>query len=123
MERSLKNVLFCFRMVPATFEKLLGVVNEVYQGKMQRGDSPVIDPRKSLLMTISYLAQKSTLLQIADRFNVADSTVLYESEYVISLLGELKDRFIVWPRERDCAAVASQFYRSNGNHFPGKTIS
>lgn len=104
-------------MSPTTFEVLLSVIGRLYENKLSRGDNPVITPRKGLLLTIFYLAHQDTLNEISDRFNVAESTVLYEVEYVINILVNLRSRYIIWPRENDCEVIATEFEARAG--FPG----
>lgn len=104
-------------MSPDTFEHLLSVVGPHYDDKIGRGDNPTITSRKALLLTVFYLAHQDTINEISDRFNVAESTALYESEYIISILTILRSEYIIWPRENDCAIIAAEYEARAG--FPG----
>jgi len=116
-KQDLKYVFFCIRMVPDTFELLLGAVGPKYVPKFKRGDGIAIDAKKASLIGVFYLAHKDTYVEIADRFNVAESSAVYEVEYIIYILGDLRSRYICWPQENHCYGIARQFQDRAG--FPG----
>lgn len=107
--------VFLSSMIPETFETLLGVVGPLYKDKIQRGDGQLVDARKALLMSVFYLAQRESYFAIADRFDVAESTCIYEVEYILTILIGLKSKYIVWPRKEDCPAITHQFQERAGH--------
>jgi len=77
---------------------------------MQYGEAPAITVEKATLMTLWYLAGQSPMESESDRFGVAPSTVYHELHCIVDILCTLSHKFIVWPKEHECAVVRQQFY-------------
>ncbi|KAJ1531395.1 hypothetical protein ONE63_000076 [Megalurothrips usitatus] len=59
---------FRFRMKKDTFWALVEVIRPHYPKKWKRGDAPLVDCPKAVLMTLSYLGHQTSMDDIGDRF-------------------------------------------------------
>lgn len=112
-----------FRMKKDTFWALVEVVRPSYPVKLTRGDAPVVDCSKAVLITLCYLGHEDSMDDVGDRFGVALSTVHTEVHRVVNILCSLRKKFIVWPKANECAIIEEQFRmrvaKSGGPGFPG----
>ncbi|XP_011859463.1 PREDICTED: putative nuclease HARBI1 [Vollenhovia emeryi] len=106
-----------YRMMKNTYWALVNTVRPYYPVKCQRGDAPLVTVEKAVLMTLCYLGKHVPLSDIGDRFAVAQSTVFKEARTIIHILCDLRDTFIVWPKESECVVLSRQFKARAG--FPG----
>ena len=93
-----------------TFKELVKVIAPRYVPKMQHSDTPAITVDKATLMTLWYLAGQSPMESLGDRFDVVPSTVYHEVNRIVDILCILSSKFILWPKEHECAVVRQQFY-------------
>ncbi|XP_039309060.1 putative nuclease HARBI1 [Solenopsis invicta] len=84
---------------------------------MQRGDASIITVDKATLMALWYLAGQSAMESGGDRFGVAPSTIYHEIHRIVDILCTLSHKFIVWPKEHECAIIRQQFNDRAG--YPG----
>ncbi|KAJ1519237.1 hypothetical protein ONE63_011606 [Megalurothrips usitatus] len=108
---------FRFRMKKDTFWALVEVIRPHYPKKWKRGDAPLVDCPKAVLMTLSYLGHQTSMDDIGDRFGVAVSTVHKEVHRIAKIICSLKSTFIIWPKANECTIIEQQFRERAG--FPG----
>lgn len=103
----------CFRMTRATFEVIcenLGQFQELLPSWTEGRDHVTIE--KQLLITLWYIATQDTTHNIADRFNVTESSVVRCRDRVFSVfLTHLKQQFIIWPTNNIRQEVVDAFRR------------
>ena len=100
-----------------TVYKLTEIVRISYPQKLPRGDVPAIGVVRAVAITVWYLAHEVSMDDVGDTFGVALSTVHKEVSCIVDILCSWKGRFIVWPKERECATLQHQFQERAG--FPG----
>lgn len=103
-------------MMKSTYWILVDIVRPYYPVKCHRGDTPLVTVEKAVLMTLCYLGKHVPLSDIGDRFAVAQSTVFKEVKTIIYILCDLRDTFIVWPKESECVVLSRQFEARAGFH-------
>lgn len=82
------------------------------------GGREPVSVEKQLLVTLFYLGNQDTILKIADRFNISESTVISSRNRVINaIVLHLKPKFISWPYQNELQIIKDYFQRKNG--FPG----
>ncbi|XP_033725148.1 putative nuclease HARBI1 [Pecten maximus] len=106
-----------FRMSPQTFDILSGYLENCPElQKEGTGGKVPVSVRTQLLLTLWYVGGLDTIIKIADRFGLSESTVILSRTRIIgAILHHLKERFICWPvNQQD---VVTKFVQRNG--FPG----
>lgn len=106
-----------FRMTRDTFQLLVLLIGPHYL-RTNIGGRVAVPLEKCLLMTLWYLAKGETIMSIADRFNVANSTACSIFEDMCQYIVALSDRIIRWPTREEAISVTREFEALAG--FPGK---
>ncbi|XP_071635288.1 putative nuclease HARBI1 [Temnothorax longispinosus] len=107
-----------FRMFPATFEMVLGVIgpglrainNNIPYGRKR------ISEKKQLLIAIWFMATPDSYRSVATKFGVGRATAFRALRRVTYALHCVAPRFIRWPRDQIALNVMERFQRSCG--FP-----
>ena len=97
------------RMTPISFEKLLGLVEDVLQpSRFSRRD--FLSPRRTLTLTILRLAHGLTFLQLSQLFAIGISSAHKCYARGLDAICSLRERFIRMPStERDIASCIASF--------------
>ncbi|XP_060064932.1 putative nuclease HARBI1 [Ylistrum balloti] len=108
-----------FRMSTATLDTLCDSIADFPELKKDgSGGKESVPVRTQLLLTLWYLGGLDTVIKIADRFGVSESTVIMCRTRIIKvILNHLKEKFICWPFGQQAQDVVDNFSKRNG--FPG----
>lgn len=112
------NDFSLLRMKKDTSAALVEVIRPLYPVKLIRGDAPVVDVDRAVLMTLRYIGHEVAMDDVGDMFGVALSSVHKEVHGIVSILCTLSNKFIVWPNENDCTHIQQQFMARAG--IPGR---
>lgn len=83
----------------------------------QGGREP-ISVEKQLYVTLWYRAGSDSIIRIADRFGIAESSVgVCRNRIVDTILNNLKSKFINWPHAEVLEQTIDKCHQRNG--FPG----
>lgn len=105
-----------FRLSRPTFESILNLLNQCPELYVHgHGGREAIPPEKQLLVTLWYLGGTESIIKIADRFGISESSVVLSRKRVFSaLLNNFKNRLISWPKNENIDAVIDRFQTRNG---------
>ena len=119
--------------LPDTFKKFFKMSSETVQviclalstcdellEREPRGGREEIPLHKKVLMTLRYMASQETIciLEISDRFNVTEFSLLRCKEQVINaMIRVLLKRFIKWPSIADLAGISNRFSTMGDNRL------
>lgn len=107
-----------FRLDRSTFAILLVVLHRNMNLPNEFRGKPAIPVEKQALVTLWYLANQETMRSIADRFDIAKSSVHNVIISVCYVLSQLKSEYIKWPNYVKTTAAA---FPSFSNKFLMKT--
>lgn len=106
-----------FRMNKQTFMKLWDMIDGPEFHKVYQGGGLAIPGHMQLLMTLWWLGKGEVMLSVAEKFNVAVSTVYKSTNLVLNRLMSLKNIFISWPNADEVDVVTTAFRLKAG--YPG----
>ncbi|KAK3107882.1 hypothetical protein FSP39_024372, partial [Pinctada imbricata] len=90
-----------------------GLTSRSYPGGREE-----IPLHKRVLMLLRYMASQETLLEISDRFNVTESSlILIRREINNAVFNSVFRRFIKWPSISDLPGLANRFKNLGDNRF------
>ena len=90
----------------STFGILLDVLHINMNVSDECRGKPAIPVEKQVLVTLWYLANQETMRSIADRFDVAKSSVHNVVSNVCCTLSKLKSEYIKWPNDAKTTATS-----------------
>ncbi|XP_046401493.1 putative nuclease HARBI1 [Ischnura elegans] len=105
-----------FRLLPETFEFLLGEIGESLRRDSAWGRVPIAE-EKQILISLWRLATPDSYRSISQRFGVGKATAVRTVRRVTLALTTLAKKYIVWPTGEAAVGVIDGFTRSSG--FPG----
>ncbi|KAM7313294.1 protein ALP1-like [Ixodes scapularis] len=86
------------------------------------GGRPPILAEKTLLIVLSYVGTRATMYQIADRFDITESSVHLCIERVLNFLNSISAQIITWPDQERRRRSQAGFLRKTKGKGPHKTI-
>ncbi|KAG0443373.1 hypothetical protein HPB47_015005 [Ixodes persulcatus] len=86
------------------------------------GGRPQISAEKTLLIVLSYLGTRATMYQIADRFDITESSVHLCIKRVLNFLNGISAQIITWPDQERRRRSQAGFLRKTKGKGPHKTI-
>ncbi|CAG2223980.1 unnamed protein product [Mytilus edulis] len=111
-----------FRVSRNTFEILcqqLGACPEM-RTRLYRGGREELHSIKKVLLVLRYLASQETILEISDKFNVTEYTLLkYRRQVLEAVYNNMMGRIITWPTQNELPDVAQRFNDMGQYQFPG----
>lgn len=108
-----------FRVQRSIFDYLLETIKENIIDE-QHGGRMAIMPDKKIAMFLKFLGSKDTTLNIAQQFNVTESTFIKTRKQVCeALLDKLMHTQICWPSEQEAMQIADAFDHNGQHEFPG----
>ncbi|XP_056003484.1 uncharacterized protein LOC130049636 [Ostrea edulis] len=108
-----------FRLSRPTFDTVKGFLQNCPELGVEgnRGREP-ISVEKQLYVTLWYLGGSDSIIRIADRFGIAESSVIVCRNRIIdTILNNFKSKFIIWPHAEVLEQTIDKFHQRNG--FPG----
>ncbi|XP_056013266.1 uncharacterized protein LOC125672778 [Ostrea edulis] len=108
-----------FRLSRPTFDTVKGFLQNCPElGVEGTGGREPISVEKQLYVTLWYLGGLDSIIRIADRFGIAESSVIVCRNRIIdTILNNLKSKFIIWPHAEVLEQTIDKFHQRNG--FPG----
>ncbi|XP_060083120.1 putative nuclease HARBI1 [Ylistrum balloti] len=109
-----------FRVGRQTFDILCGYFTNSphFPQKEGFGGREPVAIKTQLLVTLWYLGGQETIIKIADRFGMSESTVIMCRKKVVNfILEHLMSKFITWPVGQQAQETVDKFSQRNG--FPG----
>lgn len=108
-----------FRLTRPTFDTIIGFLQDCHELVVEgQGGREPISVEKQLYVTLWYLGGSDSIIRIADRFGIAESSVVVCRNRIIdSILNNLKSKFINWPHAEVLEQTIDKFHQRNG--FPG----
>lgn len=88
-----------FRLSRPTFDTIKGFLQDCHELVVEgQGGREPISVEKQLYVTLWYLGGSGSIIRIADRFGIAESSVVVCRNRIIdTILNNLKAKFINWP--------------------------
>lgn len=108
-----------FRLSRPTFDTIKGFLQDCHELVVEgQGGREPISVEKQLYVTLWYLGGSDSIIRIADRFGIAESSVVVCRNRIIdTILNNLKSKFINWPHAEVLEQTIDKFHQRNG--FPG----
>lgn len=108
-----------FRLSRPTFDTIKGFLQDCHELVVEgQGGREPISVEKQLYVTLWYLGGSDSIIRIADRFGIAESSVVVCRNRIIdTILNNLKSKFINWPHAEILEQTIDKFHQRNG--FPG----
>lgn len=108
-----------FRLSRPTFDTIKGFLQDCHELVVEgQGGREPISVKKQLYVTLWYLGGSDSIIRIADRFGIAESSVVVCRNRIIdTILNNLKSKFINWPHAEILEQTIDKFHQRNG--FPG----
>ncbi|XP_040070458.1 protein ALP1-like [Ixodes scapularis] len=82
----------------------------------------VISAEKTLLIVLSYLGTRATMYQIADRFDITESSVHICIEKMLNFMNDISAQIITWPDQERRQRSQAGFLRKTKGKWPHKTV-
>ncbi|XP_052696058.1 putative nuclease HARBI1 [Crassostrea angulata] len=108
-----------FRLSRPTFDTIKGFLQDCHELVVEgQGSREPISVEKQLYVTLWYLGGSDSIIRIADRFGIAESSVVVCRNRIIdTILNNLKSKFINWQHAEILEQTIDKFHQRNG--FPG----
>lgn len=108
-----------FRLSRPTFDTIKGFLQDCHELVVEgQGGREPISVEKQLYVTLWYLGGSDSIIRIADRFGIAESSVVVCRNRIIdTIFNNLKSKFINWPHAEVLEQTIDKFHQRNG--FPG----
>ncbi|XP_033730552.1 putative nuclease HARBI1 [Pecten maximus] len=108
-----------FRLSRETFQKMSSYLKDCPELVVGgTGGREPIAVEKQLYVTLWYLGGSDSIIKIADRFGISESSVVLCRRRIIdAILKNLKHKFISWPKNQSLQETVDKFEQRNG--FPG----
>lgn len=88
--------------------------------RLYRGGREELPLHKRVLLVLRYLASQETILEISDKFNVTEYTLLkYRRQVLEAVYNNMMGRIITWPTQNELPDVAQRFNDMGQYQFPG----
>lgn len=104
-----------FRISKTTFNNLCHLLGprlaSNVDGQDGRPNTPI---EKQILPVLWLLATPDSYRSVADRFNIAKSTLFYFFERFVVELSSMSSGYIKWPTLQEMVFIRKQFYKING---------
>ncbi|KAJ1525568.1 hypothetical protein ONE63_010372 [Megalurothrips usitatus] len=100
-----------FRMTPDIYEDLERRIGPLLMSA--EGNKPTVPVRHQLLGTLWLLATPDSYRSVAERFDLAKSSLSASFMRVVRVLNDISDQVIQWPRGQRLEAVKADFNRKS----------
>jgi hypothetical protein len=105
-----------FRLSRPTFDAIKRFMQNFHELDVEghAGGREPISLEKQLYVTLWYLGGSDSIIRIADRFGIAESSVIVCRNRIIDIiLNNLKSKFIFWPQGEMLEQTIDKFYQRN----------